>query len=339
MKSGWTAVLPAAVILVGAAICIVGCAKKLNDADKKLLDQAAEIVKSDDKTKYPEAEKIYEDLKKRNPEVQDVTNWYAQMLLAWGDALQQEAMFIKAKGEALGEQVDKAQEEIDAQKGKRANPKAPSAEQEAAKAEFDKQRGKLADIKKIFDKWQNDAAAVLNRAFTLIKDNVEAGPQNYMTARVLADYYRIKGVKPKALETLDIVAQENPNSTGLRFIKGAIAMTFDNKPDDAIKFYEEALKMDPKFTKAKYYLALAFDKKGDAAAAQKAMKEVLEMSPNHVGAKTYLQMTDYVTEGEKAIDRYKKAEQNAAGDEGGTAAPAPGAPAPAAPAAPAPPRP
>ena len=80
----------------------------------------------------------------------------------------------------------------------------------------------------------------------------------------------------------------NPRSAGVRFIRGAIAMDRDQNWKAAIKHFEEALVLDPSFTKARYYLGLALDHAGDRARAVKEMERITLGQPGHRGAQQFL---------------------------------------------------
>ncbi len=283
------------ILVVGLGAC--SSKPTLNEADQKIFDKACDMVRSDDKNQYPEAEKLFKDIITRNPDFKDAIFWHAQMLVAWGDALAQETKVLSEQTKKLKAMVDEVQQKYRQTRRVR--------DKKKVKENMEKLTAAFKQVNKLYNKWLEDTTAIKDRAFEMVAKNVAGDPApSYMAHRVLADYYRVQAHKPKCLEFMDNVKQMNPDSVGLRFIQGALTMTLDEKPAEAIPLFDEALKKDPKFTKALYYKGLALDKMGKKAEAEAVMKDVIKQSANHLGAKTYLDMTTVVLEAGKALEGF-----------------------------------
>jgi tetratricopeptide (TPR) repeat protein len=70
----------------------------------------------------------------------------------------------------------------------------------------------------------------------------------------------------------------------------AIDMYADEKYDDAISLYNQALEMDPRFTDAVHGLVMCYQAKGDIDAAIELTKRHIEADPEDILAFTNLSM-------------------------------------------------
>jgi predicted Zn-dependent protease len=146
-----------------------------------------------------------------------------------------------------------------------------------------------------------EAKEKLEKGFALSEELIKNAPASYLGYRVSADFYRLKGDKAKAEEQIKKIEELNPESAGLRFVRGAILLDFDGKPGDAVKEFEAAIQKDAAFVKAQYFIGLALDKSDDEPGAIKAMETVLMISPNHPDAKYYLNVQRFKLETTKKL--------------------------------------
>ncbi len=286
------------VLFTVLALILTGCfGNKMTEPDQELFNHATSLVRSDDKSNYESAEGVFVELEERYPKNLELPCWHSQMLLAWGDSLRQELQYITKRRDGIQKMLTEAQTDLKQVKDWKDKAK--------AQEKVIKMQDQLREIDKIVDKWTDDSANAIQKGEDIVLSKILSRDLSHMSWRVLADFYRIKGDRQSAEENLILVDVNNPESVGARFIRGAIAMDMDKDYDKAIAYFDEALGMDADFIKAKYYKGLAFDKKGDHDAAKAVMVEVLTESPGHLGAKTYLEMTDYLTEAQKQMKEFK----------------------------------
>ncbi|GAB4292621.1 MAG: hypothetical protein Kow0090_06600 [Myxococcota bacterium] len=296
--------LGAAVIII-VVLAIVFSGPSLSDEDKKVFQAASDALRTDDYKNYPDAERKLLQLAERYPNEPLVISWLAQLYLAWGDALGTETGILEPKVKEANELLTKLTEEMGKTKeGKK---------RQALEAAFAETKKKYDEINALYEFRRSEAAKKKNDGFEWSKRGIKAKSAHYASYRAIADYYRITRSWDKAEEQLDYVGKARPESAGLRFIKGAIAMERDKNFDKAISWFKEALEKDPKFTKAKYYIGLAQDAKGDKEGAQKTMEEILKTSPSHPGAQVYLKMTTVLDIVKKSLEEaLKMSDENGA---------------------------
>ena len=73
----------------------------------------------------------------------------------------------------------------------------------------------------------------------------------------------------------------NPDSNGLRFLRGVVALQREQELKQAERHFKEAVKNDRQFAKAQYYLALTYFKMRRMDDARRALDKTLKMSPGH----------------------------------------------------------
>lgn len=110
----------------------------------------------------------------------------------------------------------------------------------------------------------------------------------------MADYYRVRKQREPMDKELAEVERLRPESNGLKFIRGAALAQFDGDYDSAIIHYYEALAEEPMFVKALYFVGLAYHECGRIYDAKRTMRQVLEKSPGHPGARIYLDPKGYI---------------------------------------------
>jgi tetratricopeptide (TPR) repeat protein len=276
------------------ALSSAACAG-LNSDIKAKFDSATALVRTDDRNKFPEAERLLDEVIAANSQRDDAVYWKAQMLMAWSDALIEEAGYL-AKAEAqLARSVERAEARVE----KTETPEA----REFAEVIATKIRALHDRVEQSLIRWRQEAAGLQARGVELIDTEIR-GKENppYQAHRVLADYYRIKGEHERALEELEAVRALNPDSAGLRFVRGVMQMKVEGDLDGAIRSMDEALALDGDFVKALYYKGIALSQKDDAAGAERVMKQVLEKSPGHHGAETFLETAKMVRQATEDLE-------------------------------------
>jgi tetratricopeptide (TPR) repeat protein len=166
-------------------------------------------------------------------------------------------------------------------------------EQKKTRAEFDLVKaayeGKLTEMRENKDK-----------GFKLAEQALRMNLTDPQAQRVIADYYRMNKKWKEAEDALEFVAKAKPRSAGLRFIRGMIAKDRDNDCKKAVELFQDALTVDDKFNKARFYLAVCTDELGDKEKAAGIMKMVLTQAANHPGAKAYLKYSDVLADAKRA---------------------------------------
>jgi tetratricopeptide (TPR) repeat protein len=289
----------------------------LTPEELKVFEEAQAALRTDDYEKYPAGEQKLLDLAQKYPNHVPSLAWLIQLYCAWGDVLKSEADTFQRAAQAKARELQDLKKTIEATKSKSTKEEAEKRFV-AAKVELDdlNKAGKIKDLA---------GTQKLREAKTWANKASHVGGDDPQLQRAMADHARIGGKWPDVESRLTYVQKHKPSSAGYRFIKGAMLMERDKKHDDAIALFEEALQVDPAFTKAAYYLALAWHLKGDKEKAVAAMKKVLEMSPGHQGAKTYMGVVPVMEAARAAAAQAELAgtdqEQVATGDEVGGADP------------------
>jgi len=92
------------------------------------------------------------------------------------------------------------------------------------------------------------------KAEAVYRQAVERAPKDASAKRRLADVYMLQGKLPEAKAAIDEILGANPRDAGALVIAGRIASRME-KPDDARRFMEAALTIDPNYGEAKYRLS------------------------------------------------------------------------------------
>ncbi|MBI5494918.1 MAG: tetratricopeptide repeat protein [Deltaproteobacteria bacterium] len=286
--------------------------------EKAAFQEAQDVLRLDDYNRYGEGEKKLLAVLQKHPDHVEPTVWLIQLYCAWGEELDAEADTFRMAAQSKLKEIGDLKKITETSKSKSAREKAKT-QYEAAKKELDELQN-AANIR------NKSSVEKLKAAKDWVKVASATDYSDAALHRAMADYGRITGKWGEAETQLQYVQKLKPDSAGLRFVKGVIALQRDQKPDDAVALYDEALKIDPKFVKAKYFKGLALAKKGDNDKAAATMKEVLVESPGHTGAKAFLGLVGTLAQARKVAEEAAKAgtadEQVAAGDEAEPAKPA-----------------
>ncbi len=260
-------------LFVSLQVFFSGCAtkqqKKPDEAAKSgLLINAEEIMQTaqrtlrlDDYREFEKAEFRFLALRFWKTEDVQLAGWLAQLYVAWAEQLKNEVDFMRIR--------------IAAQHS------ASNDEQIAALLALIDYR--LAMLNEV----EESARMLCNSLRTYY-------PTEYISHRVMADYFRIMGDRENMENQLLVLKELNPDSVGLLFTQGAAKMEFEGDSIGAIRLFDKALGRDPLFVKALYFKGLAFDRMGSTVKAAELMKKVLELSPGHPGARAYLEADNYL---------------------------------------------
>lgn len=149
----------------------------------------------------------------------------------------------------------------------------------------DKEKLRLKQLKSTLGDTR-DVARALNRlgdehlqqGLALTKEVAGQAPDDYVSYRLLADYYRIQEDWPAFDKAVAKLQEKNPDSTGLMFARGLEAVHRENNWQKGAGFLRDALKKDPKFARAQAVLVVI---QQDTQLAYKEFQALRAISPNH----------------------------------------------------------
>jgi tetratricopeptide (TPR) repeat protein len=107
---------------------------------------------------------------------------------------------------------------------------------------------------------------------------IERHPDSYLGYRLMADYYRTLRDWPKFDEMVARIAEINPKSNGLIFLRGAAAFQMSHDLPKATEQYHQALKNDPQFVRAQAHLLLI---QSDLDATHRELLALEKLNPQH----------------------------------------------------------
>lgn len=96
----------------------------------------------------------------------------------------------------------------------------------------------------------------LRSAHARVQTLLAEAPDDYRVHRIAADYYRIRNDWDAFQVEVDRTAALKPDSNGLRFQRGLAALARDQDPDKGTRLLQEALAVDPAFTRARAQILL-----------------------------------------------------------------------------------
>jgi hypothetical protein len=85
---------------------------------------------------------------------------------------------------------------------------------------------------------------------------IDQYPDSYLGYRVMADYHRLMQEWDAFEEMIAKIQERNPDSNGMRFLKGAAAFQKARDASAAAEFYRDALAKDPAFVRAQAHLMM-----------------------------------------------------------------------------------
>jgi tetratricopeptide (TPR) repeat protein len=113
---------------------------------------------------------------------------------------------------------------------------------------------------------------------TKARELIATYPDNYLGYRVVADYYRMRLDWENFGKTVEKLQKINPNSNGLLFLLGAAAYQRDHDKARAAHYFEQALKNDPKFTRAQAHLLMI---QGTIDKTYAELQNLAKINPEH----------------------------------------------------------
>ncbi|MBQ7056924.1 MAG: tetratricopeptide repeat protein, partial [Bacteroidaceae bacterium] len=125
----------------------------------------------------------------------------------------------------------------------------------------------------------------MDRATSLLEKEVKTNPTNGYAALLLGRICLLNQDNVGAISSLTKAAKALPKSdkeslVGCHLAKG-LAYTFMNDNNNALKYYEQAKKTDPKAGEPYIVIAHFYERQGDSAKAAKTLAEALKADPKN----------------------------------------------------------
>lgn len=240
----------------------------------KTPEDAQNVVRSDNVALYPRADAFWKKYLAEHPDDLDNQTWHAQMFLAWADSAQLTSKTLHSSEKRLAAKRDKFQAQLDAGD-------LSGAAKLKAKKQIQEMQWLLPLIAQTRARLDEVAKEKLALGQQMTQAILAKAPDSYQGYRLAADLARIS----EDWDAFDLAAQKieqlNPDSNGLRFLRGVVAFSRDKDYVSAEKYLADAVSHDAKFTKAQYYLALSYLNRRQFDAAQAALQRTLDISPGH----------------------------------------------------------
>lgn len=245
-----------------------------NLLEPKSVEDAQNIVRSDNLALFAKADAVFAGHLAKQPDDLKNLTWHAQLYLAWADS----AMMTR---KTLGGSVDKLAKRQERLNEKLEDPELGEDERAEAEAALDE----LGWLVPLAEKTLAELEQVAEEKLAVGKEKtlaiLDAHPDTYEGFRLGADYYRMSEEWDRFDKYMGDLEELNPDSNGLRFLKGVVAFSKEKDFVLAERHLSEAVDKDPKFTKAQYYLALSYLNRRRFEEANEAMGRTLEISPGH----------------------------------------------------------
>lgn len=238
----------------------------------KTVEDAQNIVRSDNTALFSRAETVFAEHIAKHPD--DLVNltWHAQLYLAWADSAAVTHKTLQSSTERLQAKLDK----LLAQR---------SSTAASDLATLDDEIAGIQALIPITEKVMQDLGRIAEEKLEIGKEKsrvvLEKSPDTYEGFRLAADYYRLSSDWEQYEASLRQLQRRNPDSNGLLFLKGVVALQRDKDYQTAESYLGKAVANDPKFAKAQYYLALTLLNSRRFDEASEAMARTLEISPAH----------------------------------------------------------
>ena len=110
-------------------------------------------------------------------------------------------------------------------------------------------------------------------------------PNNIVAMYALALYYQDNSDIEKAESYYNKVLTINPQHANAVHNLGYIELVYKENNDKAIEYFTKAIEIDPENIEAHTNRALAYEQKGDKAAALQGYKDALDIDPTFIAAK------------------------------------------------------
>lgn len=228
----------------------------------KSVDDVIAVLKRDELAQFDDAAEFA-----KTQTTPDAKALRAQIELAWGDAQTMVADLLERTNKDLSAGVAELEEK-----------KKTAPLQAADQARYEDLLAATKDLGLVIPALRQLAQSHLDEGGKGAAEIIKSAPKSYLGYRVAADFYRMKGDWKKFDEMKKKLESTNPKSNGLVFLKGIEQLDRHKKPEEAAKFFREALKNDPKFTRAQAMLVLL---PGSIEDTYKEYKALEELSPFH----------------------------------------------------------
>lgn len=97
----------------------------------------------------------------------------------------------------------------------------------------------------------------------------------------LADLYWALGQYEKAAEMYRRILRISKEESGAYYGLGLLSELLDESGEEALIYYQRAIKLDPYYTQAYYYQGHLWDRRGDTFRAKECFKQCLTIDPNY----------------------------------------------------------
>ena len=142
-----------------------------------------------------------------------------------------------------------------------------------------------------------------------VSDAVKRDPQAAAKFVVAAKEAEKAGDRVQAVVELRRAVNADPDSSDALF-RLAYALDLAGEEEEALALYERCCDQQPPMVNALVNLAVMYEDRGDYAAAERALRQVLDTRPNHLRARLYMKdvqaSRDMVVVEEKERDVFKR---------------------------------
>lgn len=116
---------------------------------------------------------------------------------------------------------------------------------------------------------------------TYFNNAIRVNPSKPEAYYALGYYYQEHGMYQEAMLTYDNMLKVSPGNAAALYNKGYIDLVYLADYDDAIQWFTQAVKADPRYADAYYNRGRCYEKKGNKAAAIQDFQNALRIEPKH----------------------------------------------------------
>ena len=117
------------------------------------------------------------------------------------------------------------------------------------------------------------------RAIDFYQNALRADPKNSLVRYNMGYFYQQHGEFEKAMETYDELLKIDPSFANAHYNKGYILLEYQQKPADALPYFLEAARQNPRYAEAVYMVGLCNERLGNKEQAIIEYKSSLKMNP------------------------------------------------------------
>lgn len=188
----------------------------------------------------------------------------AQLYLAWGEAELTVAEVLARTATALDTTV----------RGLELRSGQSSEEQQR----LDEERARIVSYRQIDEALRLLAAEHVDAGYREADLVIQRAPDNYVGYRVAADAARLRNQWRRFGELLTRVEAHNPDSNGLRFLRGVASWMRDGDASAAAGHFRSALQHDPAFVRAQAQLVLVAP---TTVEQHRELQALRDLAPDH----------------------------------------------------------